>query len=864
MAVKGTSCFDFIKEKMGDRLDEETIRAIAQDIDNMRANFAKEITDDFDRWQKIKHDYVNRKKTIALSEKVEQLRNQIKSRNVADKLANFKSKEEGLIALISGRSKEQVPGSFVGADQLQRSRQNKWRGKLLLGLDHEVTKINGKPVSALDIVASGEWDKDMYRVLFELRSGGHIPDDIPKHIVDAAKVFKVIYNDILETQRRSGSMIGEIEGYAGRQTHDVDKIVGSARDESSVNEAFEKWSQFIIPKLDLNRTFGVDAGDEVKMKEFLRNAFDDIRHGKNRTAGKLGLSDELMTIGRAMKLGNKVDASRKIHFKNGEAAYDYNLEYGYKTLYENMIGAIDFHSRSSSLIDVFGTNPLATVNKFAREHGLTERDGSLKRSVQNNYNVVAGLTDAAGRSTLATVGRSIRGFTNFTRLWHSGINSISDLGTTISMMERHTGRGHFTQVKSVTENFFKNLSPERRKKIAEKALMATEIDLALTLNKVNVLDGDVKSGSRFFNLLMKAEQATFKYSGLNTVTATSKTTSSFVLMRDFAELTAKGYENLPDVIKKDMASYNISPGEFNAIAKSKTNFMGYEIVAPESILNMSDDTIKGIIGDADSRTINNYRERLSEKFAVFLSDVSDLASPTPGAREKAVLLQGASQDTYLGQGMRMVAQFKSFPVTMNSVIRRISDTSQRDDLGVFKRIFTTGAGARSMGTMMIYTTTMGYLAMSLRNILAGKEPPDPRDPEVMKEAMLKGGGAGIWADYLMADYDKNYRSLLSDAAGPAGGLAEDTAKLFAQGRTALTFGEEGKKSRDKMAGRLLNYAKYNLTPNIPVAGTAFKYFVLDELREIAAPGSRERALKNMRKRGERYYIPKLFDDNLEE
>ena len=60
--------------------------------------------------------------------------------------------------------------------------------------------------------------------------------------------------------------------------------------------------------------------------------------------------------------------------------------------------------------------------------------------------------------------------------------------------------------------------------------------------------------------------------------------------------------------------------------------------------------------------------------------------------------------------------------------------------------------------------------------------PDPEDGKVWKAAMLKGGGLGIFGDFLFQEYSHYGRSFITEAAGPMMGVASDVFALYADAK----------------------------------------------------------------------------------
>jgi hypothetical protein len=66
----------------------------------------------------------------------------------------------------------------------------------------------------------------------------------------------------------------------------------------------------------------------------------------------------------------------------------------------------------------------------------------------------------------------------------------------------------------------------------------------------------------------------------------------------------------------------------------------------------------------------------------------------------------------------------------------------------------------------VTSTVLGYAAMTAKDMLKGKTPRDPKDPNTIIKAFTQGGGAGIYGDFLFGEYNRFGQSPLETAAGP--------------------------------------------------------------------------------------------------
>ena len=94
-----------------------------------------------------------------------------------------------------------------------------------------------------------------------------------------------------------------------------------------------------------------------------------------------------------------------------------------------------------------------------------------------------------------------------------------------------------------------------------------------------------------------------------------------------------------------------------------------------------------------------------------LTDSADTAIPTPGARERAIMNQGTERGTVMGEAIRAIMQLKGFPITY--ITKGL--TSQ-----YYAKKQMGQSGVMGIAQMMVGTTMMGYLAVTMKDILKGQ------------------------------------------------------------------------------------------------------------------------------------------------
>ena len=186
----------------------------------------------------------------------------------------------------------------------------------------------------------------------------------------------------------------------------------------------------------------------------------------------------------------------------------------------------------------------------------------------------------------------------------------------------------------------------------------------------------------------------------------------------------------------------------------------------------------------------------------------------------------------MGEAMRFIGQFKAFPIAVvNKVLgREIAFLRKGKNQDI-------GRGIRGITALMITSGMFGYMSMSLKDLLKGKEPRDPNQPKTIMAAFLQGGGLGIYGDVLF----KEQRDAGSVAAGLIGPFPTTVIDLGLALKYAITL-EGGK------AGRA---AYRTISSNIPFLNlfyikAAFDYMIGFQIMETMNPGVLKRVEKRMK------------------
>ena len=159
---------------------------------------------------------------------------------------------------------------------------------------------------------------------------------------------------------------------------------------------------------------------------------------------------------------------------------------------------------------------------------------------------------------------------------------------------------------------------------------------------------------------------------------------------------------------------------------------GRILVAPEKIHNLSSEDLAG-----------RALEELEVKLLSFMADESIPAVASMETEPSPSSMSPGSSD-WLTEVWRILSGgFLPWELA-GRVLRPVicGRPSQRRKIKV-------GSLGHTLSCLMLF----GYVAQSAQQILDGESPADPREPETWQSAFVQSGGAGLYGDFLRAEYD---------------------------------------------------------------------------------------------------------------
>ena len=783
---------------------------------------------------------LERARTDIKVEKLKTLENiekrQMAQSRIAERVASGQTVENGISALLVGDHK------LIGENRDSvAARQAATQERLQASVLREVE------ASGLgEAIQSGSLDREIRIEISELNKGENGRPGISnsKEAMIAAKHLQRAQKIILGTLNSSGAYVRELDGWSGKITHDNIKIA---------KEGKESWIERILPLLDHEKTFGSSLIDSDPV-DMLGRIYDDIVSGKSSRQQPIDASSDqvIRIMDTPANFAKRMERSRTLHFQDAAAEFDYLKNFGSdKTLYEETLGQARKAGKDAGMMQVLGTNPGSTFEVLMRSNNI-EGKGVLD-IVQSQFKEVSGETLKPGQSMMATVGSGIRATQSMAKLGMSVINSFGDLATRAHQLSNASGENYFSAWQKTMKSSFESIaSSAERRKIME----LTGVTADAYAGAINAGLGHADSAP---GVISKTLSLYFKANLQAPWTNINKVAQARVLAHDLGTMVGTKFHALEEGAARNFQRFGIGETDWKFIqmghemAEDGRAYVGFQKVFDVS----TDDALKiaresGLIPDGASvasakRIAEKARFEAGTKLSVYYNDQVSTSMLEPGARERAMLLRGTHQDTRMGQVLRLFAQFKMFPTSM--VTQTLESTlyarGATDVSGAF-----VGPNANKMGMakLMVDLTILTYGGMVVKDLLAGKTPKDPSNPDTIKEAMIKSGVGGLYGDFLFNEFDSRIgRGPLAALAGPSIGQLDDIFNL----KTDIQKFARGEK-RNFPATATARLVKNNLPgANLFYTKWALDHFILNEFNERMNPGYMARMEARMRKSGQK-------------
>ena len=816
-----SKCFKEVKRLTGNLLSDEQINVI---LDEAKIK----INENKFQGADVKSEKILSQEIIDKFE-YEQV---LKKRNIAEN--NMKALEfyETVIDAIdtsSGKINpiEAVRGYLVGMQKFSKITRDAIGLKQTTLENVEITKlvnaIRDINQNAWDDFSSGRMDIEIMREMIGEPTGIKNAKDIAKVLKASQNSWRLRLNDL-------GANIGELDDWITRTTHNTEKMAAASKSSRLIEDNRLAWVEYIQTKLNLKRTFP-DVNDPIEINKILSSIYDSLMTGDHLKYGGTN------SIYGTKNVTNRLNASRVLHFKDLQARQEYNIKFGEPSLQTSVFNVLTSSAKNIVMIERLGTNPQDTFNKILSLLRKKYKSSDYKivrdlnfENFKGAYAQLDGSANIPGSQTLAKIGEVVRSTGDMARLGGTTVTSIADLAPYM-LSTNFQGRGLLT---GLVEPLNGLVGGNNRAAMEALEVISNSVVVA---NRGNVFS----DGSESFGGLNNLRNRFFKWNGLNGWIASLKSSMALGVAKFYGSLTETKFFNLQKRERNFLTLYGIDEGKWDMLRSIKTLAADDKrYITAEGAKDIPDSVINKYFGRTlSARELRNFKNDLELTWRNVLNDQGTHGTPEPDSQIRSITKMGTVKGTYMGEINAFVMQYKNFAVSLyKKILRREMDSYGPDESKL--------VGATMIASALMLGTIFGYIVISIKDMLSGRSPRDPKKLSVIMQSFVQGGGGGIYGDFLMSEVQNQYgNGVFETALGPT---ASDIKKFIDMVKTMNEPKKAGKKFLQLAEGH---------TPfiNLYYTKAAYDYLIGYQIKEYLDPGFFKRMKeRNEKNRGQTYYF----------
>jgi hypothetical protein len=695
----------------------------------------------------------------------------------------------------------------------------------------------------------------MERMLYETRrtylTGQYRARSAIDGVVDAAfgretseqaRAFHAAFSEQAEKFRQmfneAGGNIAKLESWGLPQIHDASALLRAGR---------EEWKRAIAPMLDTAKmrdplTQAPGIGRE-RLDEVLDHVWESVV-----TDGWSTREASRQPIGQGA-LANRRQDHRFLVFKGPDEWRAYNRDFGAGDTFAVMTSHLRSMARDVASMQILGPNPEATITwlkqvvEQERAKAITGkpslwysgkdgaaaaisafvRENAADYLIDNTWRQIRGSAGPVN-SMLANGLAGMRNIIVSARLDKAAITAFFDDPRLQVQARMLTGMPVANMARSIVQNMTQD-----GKAYALRA--GLNIEAAMHVMHQEARFAGSVGGPEWTRWL---PDRVLNWTGLEPWTRAGKAAFGLDFMGYAADHHGTAFADLPARLRGTMEGYGISADHWRAMQKAAVD-------EPESGARY---LLARDIAQADDPLARDA----ALKYTEMILQETERAVPTSTHRGKAIMSAGTREGTFVGELVRSGTMFKSFTASYMLTW----GNALAHELGPATGLPRIARGAAYVAPMLIAGAVTGGIAYQAKQIVAGKDVMDPKDPKFWLAGLATGGGLGIYSDFLFADQTRFGHSIAETFAGP---LVQTGGDVLRIGQSAIKSAYTGKNSVGAPAVKFLR-------DNAPggqmwMLGPAFDRVLFDQLDYMARPDGhkalRQREQTLRRETGQGYW-----------
>ena len=586
---------------------------------------------------------------------------------------------------------------------------------------------------------------------------------------DAAKVAK-IFADVAERSRqdlnRLGAGVGKLEGWTPH-AHDADRAIKAGR---------ERWVATIKANLDVARTFPDldDAGVDRALGDIWRTIVTGV--DREVTPAQRGERTGPASYAKSMAF------DRSLHFKPGGWSV-YNRDFGRNTVTMAMVDHLQNAARKAGVMQSFGPNPEVLLQGLADDLALELRRGpdagrqaSTIRALGNvgGWASTKGMLrrEGAGNATFARTMGGFRALEGAAKLGGAVLSALPTDPVILASSMRFRGKPMFETWRDVLSGYVQGRGAGEAR---ELAFLAGE-----------GFDGLIDAlGPRFdaydtpAGWTTAALNAVFKVSGLARFTDAGRAAAARIVQADLGRSANLPYRRLPERLKNVLESHGIGATDWEALRLAvDVSDDGRAYMRPDRVSELADDDVAGLVGalplGQDRAAFDAAKLDLELKLRGLIGDEVTNGIVEADDFTRVFSTVGTARGTVPGEAMRLVMQFKAFPVGFTT---RVLNRRLRAKGGALGK-------TAHLGELIATLWVAGMAAMWMKDLSRGQTPKSLVDengdfnPNTLFAGLMQSGGLGLYGDFLLGLEARYGQSPLEAISGPGIGDVGTLARAF--------------------------------------------------------------------------------------
>ncbi|CAL7961818.1 hypothetical protein GAMM_260010 [Gammaproteobacteria bacterium] len=736
---------------------------------------------------------------------------------------------EALGAFLGGNTKREINSRNSVALHIKTRVANAYASLYHKLKDNEVLDL----FNSRDPILAKEIEEGLYDGVSKNPIVNKIVDAISSTHKETKEAFKLLGREIPEI--RVHNYIARMSANPEKLLHTHENVwdrikfrIKNRNDRKIIEqEAYNRWRINQLKHLDMYETFGKLSKEEIEVsikEKYAEEVTSQYAYGKK------GFGE-----------GISWEKSRLFIYKKGSFGEISRL-YGAGDLYSSILKTVETSAKNIGMIEKLGKNPKETFAKISaalvKKAGIDRKEAKRISNKELLFNHIIGdIPHYAGQNLFS----NILAYQYISKAGNVLLSSIfPDMAHMISGQQKMLGKSALnamlhTYIKQPAE-FIKTLGKAVGRKVSRN-------DLDLISDWSNHIVGDHLSRYSVDSFSGGAELAN-KFFGIHYWDESSVRRCAIDTARSLYQGSKKGgFDKINKDLHVSLEQYGIDAKMWDLIRENPftaANKKKYFTV--DQTFNYTKESIAKYLGKEvaalTEKEIEAVREEARYKLLSFNQDMADMTRIMPDVVERTQMASLVGSKGF----SNLFKQFKGYPYAIarrliNGMLMENTREGFRNSSGLLNTFGKTTVGFMKDSPYILTWLTnlvpMYYLSMTAKDLVAGKAPKDPSDPDTWVQTILHSGFWGIYSDLMEKTLGSAYKgknitfNAMSAFVGPA---MSDIGYLGSSIGNTI-FGNE-----EETAGRDMHRViRGNLPINTFYTKLALNYLFMWRLHELLAP-----------------------------